>query len=74
MGTVFWVKRFLVVMAGALVIISSVQWLKGHSIRYALMQGALWGVISAGVFVATRIYRSRRGEHCAMCRDTPETR
>lgn len=74
MGAAFWVKRFFVVMMGAFAIISLVQWLKGHGPAYALAQGALWGVISATVFVSGRIYQSRRGRHCSICKDTPEMR
>lgn len=73
MGTVFWVRRFLLVMTVAFVIIGAAQWLKGHSLQYAASQGLVWGAISAGLFVATRIYHARRGRHCAMCKDTPET-
>lgn len=74
MGTAFWVKRFLVVMMGAFAIISLVQWLKGHGVDYALAQGAIWGTISATVFVSARIYQSRRGMHCSICKDTPDMR
>lgn len=74
MGMVFWIKRFFLVMSGAFVVISAAQWLKGHSLEYALTQGAIWGAIAAGIFVSARIYQSRRGVHCALCRDTPETR
>ncbi|WP_130620070.1 hypothetical protein [Dyella amyloliquefaciens] len=74
MGTAFWVKRFFVVMLGAAAIISLVQWLKGHGLEYALVQGVLWGAISATIFVSARIYQSRRGMHCSICKDTPEMR
>ncbi len=72
MGPVFWIKRFFLVMSGAFVVISAAQWLKGHGLEYALTQGAIWGAISASIFVSARIYQSRRGVHCAICKDTPE--
>ncbi|HKE94476.1 MAG TPA: hypothetical protein VKB34_09245 [Povalibacter sp.] len=72
MGIVFWIRRFLTVLAGALIIITAVQLLKGHDMEYASMQGALWGTFTAAVFTAARYVQSRRGQHCAICKDTPE--
>jgi hypothetical protein len=46
--------------------------MKGHSLQYASTQGAIWGSISAAVFTIARIYQSRRKQHCALCKDTPE--
>ena len=72
MGTAFWIRRFLTVLALAGVIVALVQWAKGHSLQYASTQGAIWGSISAAVFTAARVYQSRRKQHCAICKDTPE--
>ena len=72
MSTTFWIKRFLSVFAGAFVIIGGAQMLKGHDLRYSIIQGAIWSAIAATVFTVTRVIRSRRGEHCAVCKDTPE--
>ncbi|THD08302.1 hypothetical protein [Rhodanobacter lindaniclasticus] len=72
MGTTFWIKRFLTVLVGAFVIIGTVQMLKGHDLLYSVTQAAIWGVITATVFAVGRIYQSRRGQHCAICKDTPE--
>jgi hypothetical protein len=71
-GTRFWIKRFLTVLAGAFVIIGAVQMLKGHDFPYAVTQAAIWGAITAIVFTVGRLYQSRRGQHCAICKDTPE--
>lgn len=68
----FWIRRFLTVFAIAFVIIAGVQWLKGRTSADALFQGAFWALLSTSLFTATRWYRARRGEHCALCRDTPE--
>jgi hypothetical protein len=46
--------------------------LKGHDLAYSATQGAIWGAIAAVVFTAARIYQSRKGQHCAICKDTPE--
>ncbi|HET8715893.1 MAG TPA: hypothetical protein VFM16_08715, partial [Holophagaceae bacterium] len=72
MGMRFWVRRFLTVFAGAFLVIGLAQMLRGHAPAYAAGQGLLWGALSAALFTATRIYRSRQGQHCALCADTPE--
>ncbi|HWU76162.1 MAG TPA: hypothetical protein VN043_06645 [Rhodanobacter sp.] len=74
MGTTFWIKRFLAVLVGSFVIIGAAQMLKGHDSRYSLTQAAIWGAITATVFTVGRLYQSRRGQHCAICKDTPEMR
>ena len=72
MGAKFWIKRFAVVLGGAFAIIFLAQLLRGHDLPYAATQGAMWGAIAASVFAVARIYQSRRKQHCAICRDTPE--
>jgi len=73
-GPAFWIRRFFLVFAGALAIISGVQLAKGNTPEYALAEGLLWSAITAAVFTAGRIYKSRKGQHCAICADTPEMR
>ena len=72
MGAVFWIRRVVLVFGGAWVVIVGAQLLKGHTIAYAAVQGLLWTAISATVFTGARIFQSRQGRHCALCRDTPE--
>ena len=72
MGSAFWIKRFLTVLVGAFAVISLAQLLQGHSWSYAAGQGAIWGAISAAVFTTARYWQARRGQHCAICKDTPE--
>ncbi len=74
MGTMFWIRRFLLVFTGAAVVIAAVQLLKGHGVAYALSQGLAWAAISSTVFTSARLFQARRGRHCALCRDTPEMR
>jgi hypothetical protein len=61
-------------LTGAFVLISAAQMLRGHDVEYAATQGAIWGAISAAVFTVARLRQASRGEHCAMCKDTPEMR
>ena len=72
MGKGFWIKRFIVVLVGAFVVIAGAQMLKGHEVLYSITQGAIWSFLSAIVFTAARLYQSRQGQHCAICKDTPE--
>lgn len=72
MGTKFWIKRFLVVLVGAFAIITAAQLFKGHGLGYASTHGALWGLITAAVFTVARFIQARRGQHCVICKDTPE--
>jgi hypothetical protein len=73
-GTGFWIKRFLTVLAGAFAIICGAQLLRGHGLAYSAAQGAIWSVISATAFTVARFFQARRGQHCAICNDTPEMR
>jgi hypothetical protein len=73
MGVSFWVRRFLVVFAGAGAIICAAQFLKGHGLRYSVLQGLIWGAISSAIVVAAGLYRVRAGRQCAACGDLPAT-
>ena len=72
MGTGFWIKRFFLVLFWAFVIICGAQLLKRHGLEYSVTQAATWSTISAVVFTVARFFQARRGQHCALCRDTPE--
>lgn len=72
MGTGFWIKRFITVLAGAFALICMAQLMKGHDVAYSVTQGAIWGAVSALVFTVARFFQARRGQHCAICKDTPE--
>jgi hypothetical protein len=64
-------RGFLVVVAGAFVVIAAAQLLKGNSLEYAATEGLLWAVISATIFTVARAYRLRKGQYCAVCGDLP---
>jgi hypothetical protein len=70
----FWIRRFLTVLLGAFAIIAISQRLRGHAWPDVVLDAACWATISAALFVAARYWQSRRGRHCALCRDTPELR
>jgi hypothetical protein len=72
MGRAFWIKRFLTVAIVAFVVLMTVELLKGHDLIPAMLFALGWGVLAAALFTGTRIYRSRKGQHCAICNDIPE--
>lgn len=74
MGAAFWIKRFLTVLVGAFIVIAAAQLLKGREVAYSILQGAIWGLLTAAVFTGARYWQSSRGQHCAICKDTPEMR
>lgn len=71
MSKKFWVKRFLTVLVAAFVIIMGAQMLKGHSVVYSATQAAIWSALSALVSIVAGFVQVRRGQHCAICEDTP---
>lgn len=70
MGAKFWVLRFLTVVAIAFFVIFAAQLVETNDFKYSAVQASIWSVASS--ILVTRIYRSRQGQHCAMCKDTPE--
>jgi hypothetical protein len=72
MGTAFWIRRFLLVFTGAFALIAASHLVRGRAIEHALAEAVLWATLTAAVFTGARIVQSRRGQHCAVCRDTPE--
>jgi len=72
MGSAFWVRRFLLVFGITFAAITAAHLLRGHELVYSLKESVLWAMISTNIFVTARIYQSRRGMHCALCKDTPE--
>ena len=72
MGSAFWIRRFFTVFAIAFAIIGVAQLLKGRGAGYSITQAAVWGFASALIFTVARYFKSRAGQKCAICNDTPE--
>lgn len=72
MGARFWVRRFVLVFAGAFVLIIAANLLRGRPAVTAAVQAGIWAAASAGVFTVSRYFQARRGQRCTICRDTPE--
>ena len=72
MGVSFWLRRFLLIFCIAFAVIMCAHLLRGHELMFSLSESLLWAMISANIFVFTRIYHSRKGRHCALCNDIPD--
>ncbi len=69
----FWIKRFLLVLTGTFALLVGAALLRGRPLHQALTESGAWALIATSIFIAGQVYHSRRGEHCALCGDTPET-
>ena len=74
MGGSFWIRRFLLIFVMAFVVLAATQLVQGRTLDDSLTHALLWAAVSTTVFTGSRIYQSRKGRHCALCRDTPEMR
>ena len=68
----FWIRRFLVVFAGAFILLFAVYAVKGRKLPRAAGDAAVWAGAAATLFIATRLYHSSKGRQCELCRDMPE--
>lgn len=71
MGARFWIRRFCLTYPVMYLILLAAERTKGHDWRAALVFSAQWALISASVFVGTRLYYASTGQACAICRDMP---
>ena len=74
MSKMFWLRRFLLVFCVAFTVIIGSHLLRGHELSYALTESVVWAMISAPIFVISRMHQSSKGQHCALCSDMPEHR
>jgi hypothetical protein len=72
MGAAFWIRRFLLVATLATGVLFAVYLARGRDLERAGLEAVVWATASALAFTLTRLYWSRRGYACAMCRDMPE--
>lgn len=68
-----WIIQYLIAVPVVALLLGGVQMLKGRELDYAVEFGLLWGVISATIFVATRIYYYKKGLYCKVGADLPES-
>lgn len=72
MGTLFWIRRFLIVYLIGFAVIAASHLLRGRPMDQALTEAAMWGALAAAIFVAEAIYRFRKAAACALCADEPD--
>ncbi|QMW15544.1 hypothetical protein IT970_05625 [Pseudoalteromonas sp. A41-2] len=72
MSTKFWILRAIRVFTLVAILLFMVEILKGHDTQSALSFALLWSFIATAIFIATRLYHSSKGRHCALCNDTPD--
>lgn len=72
MKPAFWIKRFLVVCAGVFAVLFIVGILRGRTPGSVALESAFWSLVTTSIFLTTRLIRSRKGQQCELCRDTPE--
>ena len=73
MGPAFWIRRTVSVFVLIGAALFAVSLLKGRATADALAFAAGWSAVSTAIFIATRVVRSRRGEECELCQDTPRS-
>ena len=69
MGAAFWVKRFLLALTVAFVVLAGAELAKGHSQVAALQFALLWGLVTGAVFTAASYVRYRRNPACWLPND-----
>lgn len=72
MGAAFWIKRFVTVVVLVFAVLMAVALLRGRTLETALLESAIWSVITSAIFTGVRIYRTRKQQYCAICNDAPE--
>lgn len=73
MRPIFWIRRFFLVYLGGFAVLVVAGLIRSRPWEVVLGDSALWAGLAAGLFIATRLYHSRKGRHCALCRDMPES-
>lgn len=59
MGASFFVRRYVLVLVLASVVISLAQYLKGHTVAYSVREGLIWGAIASLVYTSVLAYKLR---------------
>jgi hypothetical protein len=74
MGTIFWVKRYLLAAIPLFAILAAVEWLKGSTAREDYLSAGTWAMIAAGIFTYGSWRRYRSAKACGMCDDLASAR
>jgi hypothetical protein len=66
-----WIRRYVLTLALGFVVFAGAHLLRGRSFESSVVEGLIWAVIFASIFVGLRTYQSRKGLHSAVGNDTP---
>lgn len=64
-----WIIQYTIAFPIVFIFLSSVQYLKGRSVEYAIEFGILWSLISITIFAVRRFYNYRKNIDCIVCND-----
>ena len=66
-----WILQYCAALPVIFVVLASVQYIKGHTLSYAIEFGVIWSLVSLGVFAIRRAYNFRKNIACQICNDLP---
>lgn len=72
MGTGFWIKRFVVALSVAVVVLLAVRLAEGQLLADAARFAILWGISSGALFTLIGYIRFRRNPACMIPRSRQE--
>ncbi|MEO6003779.1 MAG: hypothetical protein ABIS43_11540 [Opitutus sp.] len=67
----FWTKRTLLALALSFALIAGAQYLKTKDLNHAMIQGAIWGVISTATYLIVLWRKLRKHPACALKAEAP---
>jgi hypothetical protein len=71
MGTLFWIKRYLLAAVPLFAILAAVEWFKGSTTREDYLSAAAWALGAAAIFTYSAWRRFRNAQACGVCNDLP---
>jgi len=72
MGFKFWFIRAVKVFLAVAALLFAVELFKQNSVQEALSFAVTWSLVTAAVFIGSRLHQSRKGIECELCNDIPK--
>jgi hypothetical protein len=67
-----WIGQYLLATSTMFALLVVVDLLRGRTFAASWTQSLAWGAASAAIFVGSRYRQARKGEACALCKDSTE--
>ncbi len=67
MGTLFWIKRYLLAAVPLFAILVAVEWAKGTTAPADIGSAAIWAAVAAAIFTGAAWNRYRKALACPAC-------